>query len=78
MKVRTTIFLLKDSFGTIDSVTVEDTTCNASTSCELRNEKGERTCFDSEAFHLQNFCEENQIELKIIKREEDFDTLWNS
>lgn len=67
---------MKDSHGNKTSVTVEEGSDTAQV-CGMLNKDGEKVYFESEAYHIYNFCDENNIELKIIEQKFDFDTLWN-
>ncbi len=77
MEVRTTIYLMKDSQGNKTSVTVEES-CNDAQICGMRNKENEKVYFESDAYHIHSFCKDNDIELKVINRKEDFDTLWGN
>lgn len=76
MEVTTRIYLMKDSHGNKTSVTVEEGCDNAQV-CGMLNKAGEKVYFESEAYHISSFCDENNIELKVIDRTDDFETLWN-
>lgn len=76
MVVTTRIYLMKDSHGNKASVTVEEGSDNAQV-CGMLNKAGEKVYFESEAYHISSFCDENNIELKVIDRTDDFETLWN-
>lgn len=76
MEVTTRIYLMKDSHGNKTSVTVEEDSDNAQV-CGMLNKAGEKVYFESEAYHISSFCDENNIELKVINQTFDFDTLWN-
>ena len=76
MEVTTKIYLMKDSHGNKTSVTVEEGSCSAQV-CGMLNKDGEKVYFESEAYHISSFCDENNIELKVVDQKFDFDTLWN-
>ena len=76
MKVKTRIYLLKDSHGKKASVTVQEG-CDIAQICGMKNKEGKLVYFESDAYHISTFCHENDIELKVIERSEDFDSLWN-
>jgi hypothetical protein len=76
MEVTTRIYLMKDSHGNKTSVTVEEGSCSAQV-CGMLNKDGEKVYFESEAYHISSFCDENNIELKVVDQKFDFDTLWN-
>jgi azurin len=76
MEVTTRIYLMKDSQGNKASVTVEED-CNMAQICGMKNKENESIYFESDAYHIHSFCKHNDIELKVIGRKYDFDTLWN-
>ena len=78
MEVTTRIYLMKDSQGNKASVTVEEG-CDTALICVcgMKNKEGKDLYFESEAYHISTFCNDNDIELKVIDRKDDFDTLWN-
>lgn len=76
MKITTKIYLMKDSHGNKSSVTVEEGSDKAQIGGML-NKVGEKVYFESEAYQITSFCNENNIELKVIDRTDDFETLWN-
>ncbi len=76
MKVTTKIYLMKDSKGNKSSVVVQDSS-NYAQVCGMQDKDGISLHFESEAYHISTFCHDNDIELKIIDTEDDFDDLWN-
>lgn len=76
MKVTTKIYLAQDSHGNRASATCEDS-CDSVQLCGLKDTSGKSLYFESDAYHVPKFCEDNCIELKIIEREENFDDLWS-
>ncbi len=76
-KVTTKIYLMIDSHGNKASVTVEESCDNAQV-CGMLNKEGEKVYFESDAYHIPTFCNDNDIQLKVIDRSEDFDSLWGS
>ncbi len=76
-KVTTKIYLLKDSHGNKTSAVCEEG-CDTVQVCGMLNKAGDKTYFESEGYHLDSFCRNNDIQIKIIEREENFDDLWNS
>lgn len=76
MEVTTRIYLMKDSQGNKASVTVEEG-CKTAQICGLKGKEGQDAHFESEAYHISTFCNDNDIQLKVIDRKDDFDTLWN-
>jgi len=73
--VYSTLYLLKDSHGNMTSTVAEDSS-NTVQICGMKDADGKDAYFESSAYHLGTFCDTNKIELKVIKREEDFDKLW--
>ena len=76
MVVFTTIYLMKDSQGNEASVTVDDSSTNAQV-CGLKDKNGLSVYFESEAYGIPIWANCYNIEVKEIRREEDFDTLWS-
>ena len=76
MEVRTRIYLMKDSQGNKASVTVEEGRKPAQI-CGMKDKEGKDLHFESDAYRISRFCNDNNIELKVIDRNDDFDTLWN-
>lgn len=76
MKVNYEIYLFVDSWGNKTFKVIEDSTKDINLSGVLMNQKFELVSFDSEAYHLGTFCEENKITMKILSREEDFDEIY--
>jgi len=76
-KVYSKIYLFTDSHGNKTSATCEDS-CDTVQVCGMKNKEGKDTYFESDAYHLDSFARDNDIQMKIITREEDFDTLWNN
>ena len=77
MKVYIKIYLVKDSFGNKYSATCEDSSDTIQI-CGMKNKNNEDCYFESDAYHLYSWCEDNDIEFKEIDKELDFDVLWNS
>ena len=75
--VTTYIYLLRDSHGNRTSVVCEESTNTVEVGGML-NADGNLQFFNSDAYHLWDFCKENYIYLKEIIREEDWDVLWKS
>ena len=74
-KVHTSIYLTKDSQGNTASATCEED-CDQIQICGMVSYADQPVYFESDAYHLSSWCDDNNIELKVIKREEDFDDLW--
>lgn len=74
-KVTSKIYLVKDSHGNTYSAV-----CNESADtiqiCGMRDVNNAPVYFESEGYHLDSFCWLHGIELKIVDRVEDFNTLW--
>lgn len=77
MKVNIKFYLMIDSFGNKASVTIDED-CDIVLVNGLKLKNGENAYFESDAYHIPNWCNENNITWKYIKREIDFDDLWNS
>ena len=44
--------------------------------CGLKNQDGEPSYFESDAYHLASYCVENGLEMIVIEDIYDFDELW--
>ena len=66
-----------DSQGNKACATVEES-CDTAQVCGLVGKDGKPVHFESDAYHIDTFCRDNDIKLSIISREEDFDVLWDS
>lgn len=75
MEVTTRIYLCIDSHGNRAWAIVEDS-CDTVQICGLKDKDGKGLYFESDGWHVKKFCEDNDIQLKIIDREENFDDLW--
>ena len=51
--------------------------CDIIQICGLTNKDGLSSYFESDAYHLARFCEDEGLKLKKIEDVHDFDTLWN-
>lgn len=69
------IYLIMDSHGNKAYATCEEGADGVQI-CGLLDKNYERAYFESEAYHLDVWCEEIGATKKVIYREEDFDTLW--
>jgi len=75
MKVKYTVYLLKDSLGNTDyAIAVES--CDTVFVPTLKKPDGTPSYFESEADKLRNHCEQDGIELKTIEIIEEFDEIW--
>jgi len=74
-KVYVTIYLMIDSFGNKASAICEES-CDTVQASGLRNKAEDRVYFESEAYHLDSWCRDNGIKLKVVCAELDFDVLW--
>jgi hypothetical protein len=70
-------YLFIDSHGNKTSATCEDASDTVQV-CGMKDKEGKDAYFESDAYHLDSFARENDLQMKIITREEDFDTLWNN
>jgi len=77
MSVKTKIYLMIDSHGNRESITVESSSDTGQINC-LKDQNGKNVYFEAECYHISKFCMENDIKLKEIDRKEDFDTLWEN
>lgn len=77
MKVDVKIILLKDSHGNKASVVYKET-CDTVYIVNLKNEKGDPVYFQAEAYHIEGWAKEFDIEIKEIDSSYDFDRLWES
>lgn len=71
MKVTYIIYLLKDSHGNEAYAVCEDS-CDTVQICGLKNKAGQDAYFESDAYHLGSFAEENGIELIRVDKSEEF------
>lgn len=76
MKVHVNIYLVKDSFGNQCSATCEDGS-DIIQICEMLDQSGKDLYFESEAYHLNTWCNDYDLELKKVEDIHSFDTLWN-
>ena len=75
--VHSTVYLMIDSQGNKTGAIVEDPSDTVQV-CGMHDQNGESLDFESDAYHIHSWCKDNGIELKVIKREEDFDSLWEA
>lgn len=76
MKVYSRIYLVKDGAGNISAASCEDD-CDIIQICGLQNKALEDIIFESDAYHLKEWCRDYGFEYKCIKKEYDFDELFN-
>tara|TARA_R110002012_G_scaffold200688_1_gene369714 strand:- start:1285 stop:1608 length:324 start_codon:yes stop_codon:yes gene_type:complete len=76
MKVYSRIYLVEDGFGQRTSASCEEG-CDTIQICGLRNSGEEKQYFESDAYHLEEWCRVNGFKYKCIEKEYDFDQLWN-
>ena len=76
MKVRVKIYLVKDILGNTESATCKEG-CDRIQICTMVDNNLSPLYFETEAYHLQGWCETHGIEFKQIDKEFDFDELWN-
>ena len=77
MGVKYQIYLMKDSQGNKASVTVEEIYDTAQI-LGMKDKEGYPIYFKNKAYYISGFCKNNNIELKVIYKTYDFDTLWNT
>lgn len=77
MKVQVKIYLLKDSHGNKTSCTAE-TSSDTVQVCGMKNKHGSVAYFESDAYHLPTWCQDNHIDLKVVDQFYDFDGLWSA
>jgi hypothetical protein len=75
--VKVKIYLVKDSFNNKDACVVSDS-CETVQVCGMKDKNGESLYFESDAYHLDNWCAENGLEIKIVDHSHNFNDLWNS
>jgi len=75
MKVYSKIYLVSDPFGTKEYATCQESSDIIQIN-SLKNSLGENKFFESDAYHLEDWCIENGFEYKCINKEYDFDELW--
>lgn len=75
-KVKTKIYLMEDSHGNRTAAVVEDSSSSAMV-CGMHGRENELLHFESDAYHLPNWCSEHNIELRVITRDETFAHLWD-
>ena len=76
MKVYSKIYLVQDGFGQRAFASCEDSSDTIQI-CGLQNSGEETQHFESDAYHLKEWCEGNGFKYKCIEKEYDFDKLWN-
>lgn len=76
MKVNCRIYLVEDEYGKRACATCEDTSDTIHI-FGLLNNTGETPYFESEAYHLEDWCIANGFKYKCIEKEFDFDELWS-
>lgn len=69
MKFTYVIYHMKDAFGK-QAAAVAEEGCNDVQICGLRDKAGKEQYFESEAYHLQDWCNEHGIEYRSIQKEE--------
>jgi hypothetical protein len=76
MKVQSIIYLVEDAFGQRSFASCEDS-CDTIQICGMQNSEGENKTFESDAYHLQEWCRVNGFKYKCILKEYDFNELWD-
>jgi len=77
MNITSKIYLLKDSFGN-EAYDVAEDGSNSVQICGLFDKDGNPVYFESEAYHLDRWSRDYGIELRILERNDDFETTWDS
>jgi len=75
MKVYSKIYLVKDSHGNKTFGVVEES-CDTVQICGMFDADSQPLYFETDGYHLEGWCKEHDLELKVIDREEEFDNLW--
>lgn len=76
MKVYSRIYMVEDHFGTRRFASCEEP-ADIIQMTGLENREGKKVYFESEAYHLENWCEENDLKYKVVEKVYDFDELWD-
>jgi len=66
MKITYFIYVVNDSHGKKDA-TVANEPSDTIQICGMKDKKGEALYFESDAYHLKNWCDENGLEMDAIK-----------
>ena len=74
--VKITIYLVRDGFGQETYACCEDGS-NIIQIYGMQNSGEETRYFESEAYHLEGWCEVNSFEYKEIKKTYTFEELWD-
>ena len=75
MKAYSRIYLVEDGFGQRASASCEES-CDTIQISGLQNSGEENQYFESDAYHLEEWCRVNEFKYKCIEKEYDFDQLW--
>lgn len=65
------IYVVKDSFKNIWSI-VTDEDYNDVQICGMVRDDGEKLYFESEAYHIEQWCRENKLDLRVFHKSERF------
>lgn len=65
------IYVVKDSFQNTWSV-VTDEDCNDVQICSMVRDDGENIYFESEAHHIEQWCKDNKLDLRVFHKTETF------
>lgn len=76
--VKYQIYLFKDLHGNNWATSINDRSYDQVFIPGLKNKNGVSVTFESEAYHLDKWSKENDIEMKVIDRKEDFNGLWGN
>lgn len=75
--VESRIYLVIDTKGNKTYACCEDSS-NSIQISGMVSAEGKDLYFESNAYHLSTWCDENGIELRVIERKESFDELWEA
>ncbi len=75
--VNVKIYLIKDSHGNEVSATCQDS-CDTIQINGISNKGGESIFFESEAYHLKEWCEDFELEYKCVDMTYAFGDIWNN
>jgi ubiquitin C-terminal hydrolase len=77
MQVESTTCLMKDMHGNTGYCVFADKLYDVVCVCGLFDQSGDPIKFESEAYHLDDWCFIHDIELRKIEEENGFDYLWD-
>ena len=74
-EIHSRIYMVKDNFGNQDYAACGES-CDVIQIQGLKREDGTTPYFESDAYHLANWCESHGFQYRCILRKESFDELW--